>query len=57
MILNFSGWVESLINNAPPDRDGEKDEARFEMNLGIPELAHIDLPEIENKTVECLPNN
>jgi len=21
--------VESLINNAPPDRDGSKDEARF----------------------------
>jgi len=21
--------VESLINNAPPDRDGRKDEARF----------------------------
>ena len=31
MILKFSGWVESLINNAPPDldRDGRKDEARF----------------------------
>ena len=24
-----SGWVESLINNAPPDSDGRKDEARF----------------------------
>ena len=23
----------------------------------IPELAYIDLPEIENKTVECLPNS
>ena len=29
MILKFSEWVESLINNAPPDRDGKKDEARF----------------------------
>jgi len=29
MILKFSGCVESLINNAPPDRDGKKDEARF----------------------------
>ena len=29
MILKFSGWVESLINKAPPDRDGSKDEARF----------------------------
>jgi len=29
MILKFSGWVESLISNAPPDRDGGKDEARF----------------------------
>jgi len=29
MILKFSGRVESLINNAPPDRDGMKDEARF----------------------------
>jgi len=29
MILKFSGWVEILINNAPPDRDGRKDEARF----------------------------
>jgi len=29
MILKFSGWVESLIYNAPPDRDGKKDEARF----------------------------
>jgi len=37
--------VDSLINNAPPDRDGRKDEVRF------------DLPEIENKTVECLQNS
>ena len=29
MILKFSGWVESLIRNAPPERDGRKDEARF----------------------------
>ena len=29
MMLQFSGWVESLINNAPPDSDGRKDEARF----------------------------
>jgi len=29
MILNFSIWVEGLINNAPPDRDERKDEARF----------------------------
>jgi len=29
MILKFSGLVESLINNAPPDRDGRKDEALF----------------------------
>ena len=27
------------------------------LTSGIPELAYIDLPEIENKTVECLPNN
>jgi len=29
MILKFSGLVESLINNAPPDRDGRNDEARI----------------------------
>jgi len=29
MIAIFSGWVESLINDAPPDRDGREDEARF----------------------------
>jgi len=29
MILKFSGWLESLINNAPPDRDGRKGEACF----------------------------
>jgi len=29
MILKFSGRVETLINNAPPGRDGRKDEARF----------------------------
>jgi len=27
------------------------------LTSGIPELAYIDLPEIENKTVECLQNN
>jgi len=26
-------------------------------NFSIPGLAYIDLPEIENKTVECLPNS
>jgi len=26
-------------------------------NFRYPELAYIDLPEIENKTVECLPNS
>jgi len=25
--------VESLINNAPPDRDGRKDEARFQLQV------------------------
>ena len=29
MILNFSGGKESLINNAPPDRDRRKNVARF----------------------------
>jgi len=29
MILKFSGWKENLINNAAPDRDGRKNEARF----------------------------
>jgi len=29
MILKFAGWVESLINIAPQDRDGRIDEARF----------------------------
>jgi len=29
MILKFSGWMESLIDYAPPDRDGRKDEAHF----------------------------
>jgi len=29
MILKFSVWVESLVKNAPLDRDGRKDEARF----------------------------
>jgi len=27
------------------------------LTSGIPELAYVDLPEIENKTVECLPNS
>jgi len=27
------------------------------LTSAITELAYIDLPEIENKTVECLPNN
>ena len=26
-------------------------------NFRYSELTYIDLPEIENKTVECLPNN
>ena len=29
MMLKFSGLVESLSNNAPPDRDGRNDEARI----------------------------
>jgi len=27
------------------------------LTSGIPELAYIDLPEIENKIAECLPNS
>ena len=27
------------------------------LTSGIPELTWIDLPEIGNKTVECLPNS
>jgi len=27
------------------------------LTSGVPELAYIDSPEIENKTVECLPNS
>jgi len=27
------------------------------LTSGVPELAYIDLPEIESKTVECLPNS
>jgi len=32
-------------------------EGKMKPASGIPELAYIDLPEIENKTVECLPNS
>jgi len=27
------------------------------LTSGIPEIAYIDSPEIENKTVACLPNS
>ena len=53
MILKFSGWVESLIMHLHKEMEGWSPL----LTSGIPELAYSDLPEIENETVECLPNS